>query len=134
MKRVIILGLFVGLLSACNDFSLVKGEELNPGAQKVKIVNTEPKGCEFLGEVVGSEGNSFLGSWTSNQELEKGARNTLRNKAFALGANIVAVGVNRAGVTGSGSSSHSSKHGSRSSSRTEQTNVIYVGNAYKCQN
>lgn len=130
MKRVVMLSIAVGMLSACNDFSLVKGDELNPGAGTVKIVNTEPKGCKFLGEVVGSEGSSFLGGLTSNQELEKGARNILRNKAFALGANIVAVGVNRAGVTGSGSTN---SRGRGYSSSTQQTNVIYVGNAYKCQ-
>ena len=40
--------------------------ELESGAQQVKIVTNEPQGCEYLGEVTGSQGDFFTGAFTSN--------------------------------------------------------------------
>lgn len=60
------------------------------GAQ-VEIVAEKPADCRVLGEVVGSQGNVFSGDFTSNENLMVGARNDLRNKAAALGANTVQV-------------------------------------------
>lgn len=58
---------------------------------QVEIVADKPAGCRVLGEVVGSQGNVFSGDFTSNENLMVGARNDLRNKAAALGANTVQV-------------------------------------------
>ena len=50
--------------------------KLESGAQQVRIVTTEPQGCEYLGEVTGSQGGFFTGAFTSNANLETGARTT----------------------------------------------------------
>lgn len=55
----------------------------------VEIVTQKPSGCRLLGEVVGSQGNVFSGDFTTDENLLIGARNDLRNKAAAMGGNVV---------------------------------------------
>ncbi len=90
----------------------------------MRITHTEPgKECTFLGEVTGSQGNFFTGGWTSNSNLETGARNDLKNQALTKGGNVVVILTQRAGQTGS------SYFGSGSS---QQTNVTVSGSVYRC--
>ncbi len=97
---------------------------LIPGSERVRITNSEPgKECKFLGDVTGIQGNFFSGPWTSNENLETGARNDLKNKAAALGGPVVAILTQRAGQTGS-----SGQYGGS----IEQTNVAIGGNVYSC--
>lgn len=107
----------VGFLTGC------AAAALESGAQQVRIVTTEPQGCDYLGEVTGNQGDFFTGSFTSNANLETGARNDMKNQASKLGANTVHLLTNRAGQTGT--------MGDGSGSM-EQTNVTYTGAAYKC--
>lgn len=100
-----------------------------PGAQQVIVSpNPPPKGCKYLGAVVGNQGNFFTGGFTSNSNLEEGSLNAVRNKAATLGANYVQMVTNRAGVTGSVSSD---QYGYISGG-SQETNVVATGNAYKC--
>ena len=96
---------------------------LNPGAEKVRLTYNEPKGCKFLGDVTGSQGNEFTGELTSNATMETGARNDLKNKAFALGGNVVYVLTHRAGQTGDYTMYGGSSY---------QSNVTITGNVYSC--
>ena len=107
----------VGTLMSCSAM------KLESGAQQVKIVTNEPHGCEYLGEITGSQGDFFTGAFTSNADLETGARNDMKNRAYKLGANTVQMLTNRAGQTGSMG---------QGSGSMEQTNVTYTGVAYKC--
>ena len=104
-------------LSAC------AATELTPSAQEVRIVTQEPQGCKYLGEVTGNQGNAFTGGFTSNANLETGARNDMKNQAQKLGGNTVQMLTNRAGQTGSFG---------QGSGAMEQTNVTYSGIAYSC--
>lgn len=97
--------------------------EMEPGAQQVRLVTNEPQGCQYLGEVTGNQGDLFTGGFTSNANLETGARNDMKNKAYKMGANTVQLLTNRAGQTGSFG---------QGSGSMEQTNVTYTGIAYKC--
>lgn len=97
--------------------------ELKPGAEKVRFMQTEPKGCKYVGEATGNQGNFFTGAYTSNENLETGARNALKNKAVELGGNVVVLLTNRAGQTGSGG-----QYGGYS----QQTNVTLAGTVYNC--
>ena len=98
---------------------------MTPGSERVKITNTEPgKECKFLGDITGSQGDFFTGAYTSNANLETGARNDLKNKAAAMGGNVVAVLTQRAGQTGNASTFGGSM---------SQTNVTLAGNVYRCQ-
>lgn len=97
---------------------------LQPGAEMVRVTNTEPGSeCEFLGDITGNQGNSFTGPFITNENLETGARHDLKNKAAALGGNLVVLLTQRAGQTGSVSEIGGS---------VEQTNVTLSGNVYRC--
>ena len=94
------------------------------GTHNIRITHTEPgKECKFLGDVTGNQGNLISGGWTSNENLETGARNDLKNKAYALGGNLVVILTQRAGQTGSAWDGSGSSH---------QTNVTISGNVYRC--
>jgi hypothetical protein len=115
MLFVVALGF---VLTACS------ATELRPQAQRIRMTNTEPTGCRYLGEVIGNQGGSFAGKYTSNTNLETGARNDMKNKASDLGGNVIVMLANRAGQTGS--------YGLYGGS-SQQTNVTYVGAVYKCK-
>ncbi|MDF3055374.1 MAG: hypothetical protein K0Q74_1281 [Gammaproteobacteria bacterium] len=93
--------------------------------------NPPPKSCKYVQQVIGNQGNFFTGGWTSNQNLELGAMNDLKNKTAALGANYVQITTNRAGNTGSfGYSNYGGM--TQASGSMQQTNVTNMGNAYRC--
>jgi len=96
---------------------------LESGSQQIRIVTNEPQGCDYIGEVTGSQGNFLTGAFTSNANLETGARNDMKNQANKMGANTVQLLTNRAGQTGSMG---------EGSGSMQQTNVTYAGVAYKC--
>ena len=101
------------LLSACSAIPV------DPAAQRIRIVTSDPSGCDYLGEVTGNQGDFFTGDWTSNANLETGARNAMKNEAAKLGADTVQMLATRGGLTAGGGS-------------MQQTNVTYTGMAYKC--
>lgn len=94
------------------------------GSHNIRVTNVEPgKECKFLGDVTGNQGDLLTGAWTSNKNLETGARNDLKNKAFALGGNLVVILTQRAGSTGSAWDG---------TGGSNQTNVTLSGNVYRC--
>ncbi len=111
------MGTVLLLLTGC------AAEPLKPGAEKVHFMQSEPKGCKYLGEATGNQGNAFIGGLTSNENMETGARNTLKNKAVDMGGNAVVMLTNRAGQTGS-----YGRHGGG----TRQTNVSITGIVFRC--
>ncbi|MCX7090473.1 MAG: DUF4156 domain-containing protein [Legionellales bacterium] len=104
---------------------------VNPEARHVIVSpNAAPKGCQYVDQVIGNQGNFFVGNYTSNAHLEEGAMNDLRNKAYAAGANYVQLVTTRAGITGAMQATYD--RGGFMSGSSSQTNVTNVGNAYKC--
>ncbi len=93
---------------------------LDPGAEQVRVLKKQPKGCKYLGEATGNQGNFFTGNYTSNANLETGARNDLKNKVFKMGGNAVVILTQR-----SGESYQSGGSGG-------QTNVVVSGTALNC--
>lgn len=116
MKKTIII-LAAILLSACQAIPL------QAGAEKIRITNTEPSNCKFLGDVTGSQGNAWSGDMTANAVMETGARNDIKNKALIMGGNVIYLLSQRAGTTGS--------YGYYGGSQ-RQTNVTLSGNVYSC--
>lgn len=115
MKKV---GLLIVLLQIVGCSAIT----LESGAEKVRIVRTEPgKECEYLGEVTGDQGNWLTGAFTSNASLETGALNDLKNKAAKMGGNLVFILTDRAGSTTD-----------QSSGVVRQTNVVITGSVYRC--
>jgi Domain of unknown function (DUF4156) len=92
-------------------------KRIAPGAQTVLLVNEAPSNCQFLGEVVGSQGNWWTDDVTSTKNKMVGARNELRNQAFAMGATHVQVMESR---------------NTRSKVSFDVTNTTVIGNAFRC--
>lgn len=93
--------------------------QTTPQGTVVELTNDKPTGdCKALGEVIGSQGNWFTGDITSNKNLMLGARNDVRNKAAALGGNMVHV-QNLSSTNASGSAG--------------TTNTTVTGMAYNCK-
>lgn len=104
-------------------------DPLSPQANRVIVSpNPTPKGCHYVGQVVGNQGNFFTGTWTSNRNLEEGAMNDIKNQAANLGANYVQLINSRAGNTGNMSTYNGDISGSM-----HQTNITNIGNAYVCK-
>lgn len=111
MRKISIFVMLVTVfLAGCSS------TKLRPGAADVSLVNEKPAGCQFLGEVMGSQGNQLTSSFTRDTKLALGARNALRNKAAAMGANVVHV---QSSVQGSGGGGLNSS--------------TLIGNAYRCR-
>jgi hypothetical protein len=107
--------------------SLVTGcaaTALRPGAERIMVTHAPPpRECKFAGTLVGNQGGSFPGPFTSNRNLAQGAMNDMKNQAQAIGANYVVLETTTAGNTISGG-----RHGMSGG----QTDVTHVGNAFIC--
>lgn len=120
----------VGFAALATGLVLLSGcaatQTLSPGAKKVLITNNQkvPKGCKYLGSATSNQGNFFTGGFTSNQNLQQGSFNDLRNKAAAMGGNRVILLMSHAANTGSMSNG---------SGGVQETNVSNTGNVYKCR-
>ncbi|HDV5697976.1 TPA: DUF4156 domain-containing protein [Legionella pneumophila] len=126
MKKLLSASVITLMITGCAAIPV------DPQAERViASPNPAPKGCKYVGQVVGNQGNFFTGGFTSNRNLEEGAMNDLKNKASKKGANYIQLVTNRAGVTGSMSGSFD-RHGGFMSGGSEQTNVTNLGNAYIC--
>ncbi|RTK97428.1 MAG: DUF4156 domain-containing protein [Neisseriaceae bacterium] len=100
---------------------------VQPNAQDIQVINSQqevPEGCKYLGQVSGSQGNFFTGTYTSNNNLAVGAMNDLKNKAADLGGNYIQLLTNQASTTGSGG---------LIGGGMQQTGVVNMGNVYSCK-
>jgi len=120
MKNIIVV-LILLTLTACASTML------EPEATMVRLTHVEPstEECQFLGDITGSQGDFLRGAFTSNENLETGARHDLKNKAHAMGGNVVYLLTQRAGQSGGFYEDGGS---------VEQTNVTLPGNVYRCSN
>lgn len=85
-----VFGLFLGILAAfclcaCSRTAVTA---LNDGANSVKIAPSAPQNCQNLGEI---EGYKRSGGSLNLQEIINSAKNDLKNKAHALGANTIVI-------------------------------------------
>jgi hypothetical protein len=80
MNRLVILSSFLFLFSC-------KSLDVTPGAERVRVLDAEPKGCLYVGEVSSVQSDSSVGTLETEMDLE--TRVDLRNKAHALGGNIL---------------------------------------------
>lgn len=61
--------------------------EVTPGSERVRVLDAEPKGCLYVGEVSSVQEDKTVG--TLETEMDLATRVDLRNKAHALGGNIL---------------------------------------------
>jgi hypothetical protein len=117
MMKILFAMIFATTLTACSSVAV------QPAANGVRLTHNEPgQECTFLGDVTGSQGDFLTGAFTSNADLETGARNDIKNKTLQLGGDTIYILTQRAGQTGNFEGAGS------------QTNVTLSGNVYKCRN
>ncbi|PLR36386.1 DUF4156 domain-containing protein [Chimaeribacter californicus] len=85
MRINVFLGLSAALLLAgCNST-----HQLNSTGQQVKFTDAQPGNeCQLVGEVTGTQSNWFSGTSGDGSSM-RGAANDLRNKAAAMGGNVI---------------------------------------------
>jgi hypothetical protein len=95
--------------------------ECNSCASRLRAQNRTPN-ANFSATSQETRANLFTGPFISNENLETGARNDLKNKAAAVGGNLVVL-ITSAPVSGSAGEAGGS---------ILQTNVTLSGNVYRC--
>lgn len=94
---------------------------LLPGGESIILSkDPTPAGCEFLGEVQGNQGNFWTATFTSDADLINGARNEVRNAAYALRANYVKI------------ETESFSHNTADDSLGGTYSAVVIGNAFRC--
>lgn len=84
MIKIVAMSIAIVVLAGC------AATPISPGAEHVRLTKAEPaKECTPLGDVIGEQGNLVSGATTSDNNLEIGATNDVKNKAAALGGNVV---------------------------------------------
>jgi len=111
-------------LKAILPFCLLAGcaaSPLMPGGETV-LLSKEPAHaeCVFLGEVQGTQGDFWTADFTSDSNLINGARNQMRNAAYALHADYVKI------------ETESLSHNTADHSLGGTYSVVVIGNAYRC--
>jgi len=92
-----------------------------PGSGAIVVsLEPAPAGCEWLGEVEGSQGNFWTAEFTSDANLINGARNDMRNAAWELGADYVKI------------ESESYSENTSAGSLGGTYSAVVIGNAYRC--
>ncbi len=99
------------LLSSC---SLITINAIQQDANSVRVFEdySSVEDCQFIHEVIGTEGHWYNYLFISNRDLTQGALNDLKNRARALGGNAVHVHTNM----------------------FFSTSVTMLGQAYSCSN
>jgi len=105
----------VCLLAGCAASPLTTG-----GDAILLSKESAPEVCEFLGEVQGTQGNFWTAEFTSDSNLINGARNEVRNAAYALGADYVKI------------ETESFSHNTADHSLGGTYSAVVIGNAYRC--
>lgn len=80
-KALTFLFLFFSL--SCQSY------DIKPGSERIRVFDAEPKGCVYAGEVSSEQEDSVSTQVNGDQEMSLGTRVDLRNKAHALGGNIL---------------------------------------------
>lgn len=120
----------LGLIFAMTSLTACTAIQLLPqAAHIIATPNVPSESCHYVGQVVGSQGNLFTGSWTSKQNLEIGAMNDIRNQASKMGANYVQI-INSYG--GEADINPQKDESRRFIKSTSTTHATLIGNAYRC--
>jgi hypothetical protein len=92
MNKSLVL-FFCLTLSAC---SLIAPNEIDHGAEKIRLFEDyqQVQYCQFITEVIGTQGNWYNYLFISNKDLTQGAINELKNEAKKLKANAVHIHTN----------------------------------------
>jgi hypothetical protein len=87
MNRLIPLVALLAFASCKGGLFGGRSYEIAPGSERVRVFDAEPKGCLYVGEVSSVQDEKSVG--TLETEMDLATRVDLRNKAHALGGNII---------------------------------------------
>ncbi|BCG64305.1 MAG: hypothetical protein methR_P2078 [Methyloprofundus sp.] len=64
---------------------------LEKGAEIVQLIYQRPSAdtCQFIGQTSASDGGMVSGDFMTDAKIHEGAANQMKNKAFAMGGNLV---------------------------------------------
>ena len=80
--KLLIVGSALGVL-AC------QAKSVTPGAERLRIFETEPKGCLYMGEVSTVQENEDTVVQGKEVDMNLNSRIDLRNKGFTLSGNVL---------------------------------------------
>lgn len=87
ITSILLKGSFVTLATALTASCQVA--HVKSGAEKIRIFETEPKGCLYMGEVSTVQDNDKVAFTGGEVDMNLNTRIELRNKAFDLDANVL---------------------------------------------
>lgn len=87
MKSRSVFAASTSLVLVCLSFSCATGPQVVPGSERIRVLDAEPKGCIYVGEVASVQEEKTIGTLETEMTLD--TRVDLRNKAHALGGNIL---------------------------------------------
>ena len=135
----VVIGLIFLFLVSCKTY------DVTPGAERVRVFEAEPKGCLYVGEVSSVQEDRTVGTLETQMDLT--TRVDLRNKAHALGGNIIVFlkGKNTNTLPGSAANPLASK-GVKASAPTEVVQkseatdkssdevktIVFLATVFKC--
>jgi len=116
-----------------------KSYDVTPGAERVRVLDAEPKGCLYVGEVSSVQEEKTVGTLETEMDLE--TRVDLRNKAHALGGNILVFlkGKNTNTLPGSAPASKTSSKTADAKAESESHEppsnpnaLVFIATVFKC--
>lgn len=134
----------VAVAAAVLFFVSCKSLDVNPGAERVRVFEAEPKGCLYVGEVATVQEDKTVG--TLETQMDLATRVDLRNKAHALGGNIIVFlkGKNTNTLPGSTGSPLAMKAGAKKGEEVQKTvertdqsldevkTIVFLATVFKC--
>jgi len=84
-RKLFLTSLALLLLTGCANIPLEK----EAASVKVYFSLAEKTGCDYVGDVVASDGNLVSFWFISNDDLTRGALNDIRNEAHQMGGDSV---------------------------------------------
>ncbi|AGH95720.1 DUF4156 domain-containing protein [Pseudobdellovibrio exovorus] len=133
----LVLGLLIAAFAGCTSVDVV------PGSERVRVFESEPKGCLYIGEVSSIQKKRELSTLATEMSLD--TRIDLRNKAYKLGANVLvfmkpksAVGTTSATATAPKATEPvkvvevESDSSSDEASSSSEGPLVFLATAFKC--
>lgn len=79
----------VGVVLTLTVIFSCQGKSVTPGAERLRVMETEPKGCLYMGEVSTIQDNEDTIVNSKEVEMNLNSRIDLRNKGFAISGNVL---------------------------------------------
>lgn len=79
----------VGIILTSTVLFSCQTKTVTPGAERLRVVETEPKGCLYMGEVSTVQENEETVANSKDVDMNLNSRIDLRNKGFAISGNII---------------------------------------------